>query len=135
MSLMSSPRPLPVRRLRRHGVARWWLAGFIVGCLLPATLYPVDALRNSERSAYVTFFVPAVLRAQSRHIAWARRIYQRWLGNTQPVQFIRQSCGFWFGERVVSLVAAQDVFTRRGPPSRGCEKSILVTSFLLGSLS
>ena len=67
MSLMSSPRPLPVRRLRRHGVARWWLAGFLVGCLLPATLCPVDALRNSERSAYVAFFVPAVLRAQSRH--------------------------------------------------------------------
>ena len=116
MPLMSSPRSLPVRRLRRHARARWWLAGLIVGCLLPATLCPVDPLRNSERSAYVAFFVPAVLRAQSRHIAWARRFYQRWLGNTQPVRFIRQACCAWAGAKVVSLVAAQDVFTRRGPP-------------------
>jgi len=116
---MSSTRPLPVRRLRRHGVAHWWLAGFIVGCLLPATLCPVDVIRNGERSAYVAFFAPAVLRAQSRHIAWAMRTYQHWLGKAQPVRSIRKARFFGFGARVVSLVAAQDVFTRRGPPFRG----------------
>lgn len=116
MSLPSLSRPMPVRRLRRHGVARWWLAGLLVGCLLPATLSPVDVMRSGERSACVVFFVPAVLRAQSRHIAWVRRVYQRWLGSSPPSGDIQQARTKRLGAIIVWLVAAQDVFTRRGPP-------------------
>ena len=116
MSLPSLPRPLSERRSRRCGVARWWLAGLLVGCLLPATLSSVDIMRSGERSACVVLFVPAVLRAQSRHIAWVRRVYQRWLGSALPDVTVRLTPGKQSGAIIVWLVAAQDVFTRRGPP-------------------
>jgi len=116
MSLPSSSRLLPVRLSGCHGVARWWLAGLLVGCLLPATLPPVDVMRSGERSACVMLFVPAVLRAQSRHIAWVRRVYQRWLGSAAPGNDIQLLSVKRSGAFIVWLVAAQDVFTRRGPP-------------------
>ncbi|MFO7909976.1 MAG: hypothetical protein R6U42_08230 [Halomonas sp.] len=117
MSLPSLSRPLSERRSRRHGVARWWLAGLLVGCLLPVTFSPVDVMRSGERSACVVLFVPAVLRAHSRHIAWVRRVYQRWLGSAPPDADVQVTPGKRSGVIIVWLVAAQDVFTRRGPPS------------------
>lgn len=43
------------RRQRRHGLARWWLAGLLVGCLLPTNLTYVEAFRGGERSVVACF--------------------------------------------------------------------------------
>ncbi|MCA1771854.1 MAG: hypothetical protein LC677_04195 [Halomonas sp.] len=98
---------------RRHSLARWWLAGLLVGCLLPTNLTYAEALRGGERSVVACIWVPAVLRARTRLMATRRRALRRFwvavkpLTSSQPV-----TCQF-----VVRVpVAAHDVFSRRGPP-------------------
>lgn len=67
------------RRQRRNGLARWWLAGLLVSCLLPASLHPSDAFRSGERGVIICFWVPAMLRAQSEWIAKKRCALRRWV--------------------------------------------------------
>ncbi|MBF57426.1 hypothetical protein KF947_20140 [Halomonas sp. FeN2] len=104
------------RRQRRYGLARWWLAGLLVSCLLPASLSPTDAFRGGERSVTICFWVPAILRAQSHWVAKRRRALQRWAKSPQRFAPVRRLC-HWLAPMAV-LVAAQDVLTQRGPPSR-----------------
>lgn len=118
MTLPTSSQSLPMRRSRRCGAARWWLAGILVGCLLPASLTPVDVFRSAERTASMVLFVPAVLRAQSRHMAWVRRAFRRWLERVPLTRTPQRMPEKRPGALIVWLVAAQDVFTRRGPPVR-----------------
>ncbi|EHJ91363.1 hypothetical protein [Vreelandella boliviensis] len=103
------------RRHRRYGLARWWLAGLLVSCLLPASLGPADALRSGERSVTICFWVPAILRAQSYWIAKRRRALQRWAQSPLHFAPVRRLC-HWLAP-IAMLVAARDVLTQRGPPS------------------
>ncbi|WP_146873891.1 hypothetical protein [Halovibrio variabilis] len=104
------------RRQRRYGMARWWLAGLLVSCLLPASLGPSDAFRSGERSVTICFWVPAILRAQSHWIAKRRRALRRWARRLQrfsPVQRV-----FNWLPPMAMRVAARDVLTQRGPPAQ-----------------
>ncbi|RBI69498.1 hypothetical protein DQ400_02075 [Vreelandella sulfidaeris] len=103
------------RRQRRYGIARWWLAGLLVSCLLPANLGPADAFRNGERSITICLWVPAILRAQSHWIAKRRRALRRWMQIPRRFAPIRRLSS-WLPPLSL-LVAARDVLTQRGPPS------------------
>lgn len=99
----------------RRRTTRWWLAGLLVGCLLPASLAQVESLRPVERAAQVSILVPALLRVRSRLHA-RRRALVRWV--RRAARWPRE------GARGVARpalaprhpVAAHDVLTRRGPP-------------------
>ncbi|MCH4810242.1 hypothetical protein [Vreelandella neptunia] len=103
------------RRHRRHGLARWWLAGLLVSCLLPASLGHSDAFRSGERSITICLWVPAILRAQSHWIAKRRRALRRWTQRTRRFAPMRR-LNSWLPPLPL-LVAARDVLTQRGPPS------------------
>lgn len=100
---------------RRRRATRWWLAGLLVGCLLPASLAQVESLRPVERAAQVSILVPALLRVRSRLQA-RRRALVRWVRRAARWPRV--------GSRAVACralapchpVAAHDVLTRRGPP-------------------
>ncbi|SER64198.1 hypothetical protein SAMN04487958_10299 [Vreelandella subterranea] len=101
------------RRQRRHSLARWWLAGLLVGCLLPTNLTYAEALRGGERSVVACIWVPAVLRARTRLMATRRRALRRFWVVVKPLASPKP---FAFKRFVSVLVAAHDVFSRRGPP-------------------
>lgn len=103
------------RRHRRYGIARWWLAGLLVSCLLPASLGHADAFRSGERSVTICFWVPAILRAQSYWIAKKRRALRRWFQHPKRFAPVRHLFN-WLPPMAI-LVAAHDVLTQRGPPS------------------
>ncbi|MFC7367610.1 MULTISPECIES: hypothetical protein [Vreelandella] len=104
------------RRHRRHGLARWWLASLLVGCLLPASLHPLDALRGGERSVIICFWVPAILRAQSQWIAKKRRAMRQWV-QTQVSQLPAVSSGSgYFPFITLRLMTTIDMHAPRGPP-------------------
>ncbi|AQU82067.1 MULTISPECIES: hypothetical protein [unclassified Halomonas] len=104
------------RRQRRHGLARWWLAGLLVSCLLPASLHSSDAFRGSDRGVSICFWVPAILRAQSQWIAKKRRAL-RYLVRPLRRQLMRRPSHVRLLPLVKRrLVAARDVLTQRGPP-------------------
>ncbi|PJX15469.1 hypothetical protein CWI66_02065 [Halomonas sp. 141] len=104
------------RRHRRHGLARWWLAGLLVSCLLPASLHPSD-LRSSDRSVCICFWVPAMLRAQSQWIAKKRRALRRWVARQQRQLPVLKSFISFFSVMPRQTVAL-DVCSPRGPPAR-----------------
>ncbi|MAP34366.1 MAG: hypothetical protein CME75_00915 [Halomonas sp.] len=105
------------RRQRRYGLARWWLAGLLVSCLLPASLHPSDALRSSGRNVCICFWVPAMLRAQSHWIAKKRRALRRWV--SRQTRRLPSVCSrpLLLPLITLRLVAASDVVTPRGPPA------------------
>ncbi|WP_404374781.1 hypothetical protein [Vreelandella aquamarina] len=104
------------RRQRRYGLARWWLAGLLVSCLLPASLHPSDALRSSDRSVCICFWMPALLRAQSHWIAKKRRALRRWVTRQARRLFVARNRPLLLPLITLRLVAASDVLTPRGPP-------------------
>ncbi|MFG6159757.1 hypothetical protein ACGTNG_13195 [Halomonas sp. 1390] len=107
--------PQGSRRMRR--ATRWWLAGLLVGCLLPAGLAQLESLRPVERAAQVSMLVPVLLRVRSRLQA-RRRALGRW---------VRRRMGWPLATRRIFPrpsppsvpVAAHDVLSRRGPPALG----------------
>ncbi|HAO00734.1 MAG TPA: hypothetical protein DCX51_08610 [Halomonas sp.] len=105
------------RRQRRYGLARWWLAGLLVSCLLPASLHPSDALRSSGRNVCICFWMPAMLRAQSHWIAKKRRALRRWA--SRQTRRLPSVCSrpLLLPLITLRLVAASDVVTPRGPPA------------------
>ncbi|WP_075879162.1 hypothetical protein [Vreelandella massiliensis] len=106
------------RSPRRYAAARWWLAGLLVSCLLPASLHPAEALRNGERSVSIYLWVPAVLRAHSRGIALKRQLRRYLATYLLPPRHVRhKSIKASVSAVMVAFVAAQDVQTRRGPPT------------------
>lgn len=113
-STLDTQSALP-RRQRRYGIARWWLAGLLVSCLLPASLGSADALRSGERSVAICFWVPAILRAQSHWIAKRHRALRRWAQS--PRRFAPSRPLLNWLPPMALLVAAHDVLTQRGPPS------------------
>lgn len=104
----------PSQRSTPRRPARWWLAGLLVGCLLPAGLAQADGLRHAERIVQICILAPALIRASSRLQA-RRRALVRWpvepvrLAPPAPLPFLP-----WPQRRAT---AAHDVLTRRGPPA------------------
>ncbi|MDZ7853364.1 MAG: hypothetical protein U5L98_12150 [Halomonas sp.] len=101
------------RRKRRS--TRWWLAGLLVGCLLPAGLAQVESLRLVERAAQVSILVPVLLRVRSRLRA-RRRALVRWVRRAARWARIRARAVGRPALASCHPVAAHDVLTRRGPP-------------------
>ncbi|MFY0992415.1 hypothetical protein [Halomonas sp. C05BenzN] len=96
--------------------ARWWLAGLLVGCLLPTGLAQVENLRHAERIAQICILAPALIRASSRCRA-RRRALTRW-----PTMRGQVRCRQRLGRRPLPSpsrrpTASHDVLTRRGPPA------------------
>lgn len=98
--------------------SRWWLAGLLVSCLLPAGLTQAETLRLAERAVQTCILAPTLMRARCRYVArrrtlpwWPRRL------QTVSVRRIRRSplpvC-------MPRNTADQDVLTRRGPPTAPC---------------
>ncbi|WP_447553162.1 hypothetical protein [Vreelandella sp. EE22] len=107
----------PARRTRRCGLARWWLAGLLVSCLLPVSLSPSESSRVGERAVSICLWVPVMLRAQSRCTAIKRR--GRHLPRHVKAPAVRLLKRLFDMPFVTPpKVAAQDVLTSRGPPGQ-----------------
>ncbi|ABE59533.1 MULTISPECIES: hypothetical protein [Chromohalobacter] len=106
--------PASPRRVRARHRAQWWLAGLLVGCLLPAGLMHPEALRIAERLTQICLMAPEVIRAQSRRVAHRRRLLT---GRRRPftprrVRLPRRVCHL--------MSVGVDTLSRRGPPSTAC---------------
>ncbi|OLO07128.1 hypothetical protein BTW08_14000 [Salinicola sp. MH3R3-1] len=91
--------------------AHWWLASVLVGCLLPAGLLHAEALRLAERLTQVYLMAPEAIRAESRRVA--RVAAKRPVHPQAAAARARRS---FYVEPAISLSAALDVISRRGPP-------------------
>ncbi|WP_280546722.1 hypothetical protein [Halomonas sp. 11-S5] len=99
----------------RRRTTRWWLAGLLVGCLLPASLAQVESLRPVERAAQISILVPALLRVRSRLHA-RRRALVRWVRRAARWPRVGARGVAFSALAPCPPVAAHDVLTRRGPP-------------------
>ena len=91
---------------------RWWLAGLLVGCLLPAGLVQAEALRLAERLTQICLMAPDAIRAQSRRVARRKARRSLPLHASLPCRPIVSACRPAMGVPC----AGQDVLNRRGPP-------------------
>ncbi|SEM73252.1 hypothetical protein [Halomonas caseinilytica] len=107
--------PSAPSRRPRGAPARWWLAGLLVGCLLPAGLAQAE-WRPVERVVQMCILAPALIRASSRQLQARRRSRRRWLSRMAPCRPVGQPLPVVCREPL-RAVAAHDVLTRRGPPS------------------
>ncbi|MBZ9568150.1 MULTISPECIES: hypothetical protein [Modicisalibacter] len=78
---MTCPTPAASRadgtgRQRARRTSRWWLAGLLVGCLLPTTLGHAEALRLAEQITQICLMAPAAIREESRRAR--KRASHRW---------------------------------------------------------
>ncbi|WP_136066970.1 hypothetical protein [Modicisalibacter radicis] len=100
-------------RQRSRRLSRWWLAGLLVGCLLPSSLVHAEAVRIAEQLTQICLMAPAAIRAESRRVA--RRRAQRSVPRRRHVR----SCRGTVRTRREGLpCAGLDVLNRRGPPRR-----------------
>ncbi|WNL40370.1 hypothetical protein RN346_07345 [Halomonas sp. PAMB 3232] len=117
MSSMSAPSPrIALRRARRSGLARWWLAGLLVSCLLPVSLSPLSAVKSSERAATICLWVPAILRVQSQRLARRRRV-RSLLRRVKKITTRVEKRRLIASRLALPRVAARDVLIPRGPPA------------------
>ncbi|SHF49855.1 hypothetical protein SAMN02745148_02782 [Modicisalibacter ilicicola DSM 19980] len=114
MTSSSTLTPVADCRPRRRLGSRWWLAGLLVSCLLPAALAQGEPLRLTERLSQQCLMVSGAIRAHSRRVG--QRTLSRFLGRRR-----KRGCpGLPGSLRTASLrpCADHDVLSRRGPP--GC---------------
>ncbi|WP_249322377.1 MULTISPECIES: hypothetical protein [Halomonas] len=104
--------------MSRRRPARWWLAGLLVGCLLPAGLAQGETLRQAERLVQVCILAPALIRASSRLQA-RRRARRAWPLRVLGRPGARGRLPLPPSPRRRLATAAHDVLTRRGPPCVG----------------
>lgn len=94
--------------------SRWWLAGLLVTCLLPASLAQTGSFAHAERLVQAYILAPAMLRA-SRQATARRRTKRCWSRTLErpvlPRRLARRILFCW-----LPAVAAHDVLSRRGPP-------------------
>ncbi|MCW4151671.1 hypothetical protein OM427_19300 [Halomonas sp. 18H] len=103
------------RPRRPRGVpGRWWLAGLLVGCLLPAGLAQAE-WRATERVVQMCILAPAVMRASSQLRARRRAVF-RWPSRPAGDDDDTPSALPHQPRAPLCSVAAHDVLTRRGPP-------------------
>lgn len=97
--------------------SRWWLAGLLVTCLLPASLAQSSPLGHAERLVQACILAP-VLRRASRRLSVRRRT--RHVLPRHSATHAASACrlGRFPLFSLLHAVAAHDVLTRRGPPSR-----------------
>lgn len=102
---------------RRRRATRWWLAGLLVGCLLPASLAQVESLRPVERAAQVSILVPVLLCVRSRLQARRRALaLVRWVRRAARWPRVAARLVARSALAPCHSDAAHDVLTRRGPP-------------------
>ncbi|WP_280539532.1 hypothetical protein [Chromohalobacter sp. 11-W] len=99
------------RRVRTRHRAQWWLAGLLVGCLLPAGLMHPDALRIAERLTQICLMAPEAIRAQSRRVERRKRLLGTRRRRPPSPRLWRLPQRFY---HVLSV--GLDVLSRRGPP-------------------
>ncbi|GAB3340142.1 hypothetical protein ACFO0E_03345 [Chromohalobacter beijerinckii] len=99
------------RRVRARHRAQWWLAGLLVGCLLPAGLMHSDALRIAGRLTQVCLMAPEAIRAQSRRVERRKRLLGTRRRRPPSPRLWRLPQRFY---HVLSV--GLDVLSRRGPP-------------------
>lgn len=106
------PPPAEARASRRRARPRWWLAGLLVGCLLPAALVQAEALRLAERLTQICLMAPEAIRAESRRVAHRKAWRDIPRRHARPCLKVRACL------RPASGVpcADHDVLNRRGPP-------------------
>lgn len=108
---VASP-PAATTRCRQR--SRWWLAGLLVSCLLPAGLTQAETLRLAERVVQTCILAPTLMRARCRYVA-RRRALPHWPRRRPPARARRVA-----PPRTIPPLrrwaAAHDVLTRRGPP-------------------
>lgn len=100
--------------LRRMS-SRWWLAGLLVSCLLPAGLVQSDTARLVNRVVQVCWLVPSAIRAESRRLAH-RRHWRPATGHT-IAHMARGISRYRSLAYRLRQVAGIDVLSRRGPPT------------------
>ncbi|GAB2718093.1 hypothetical protein [Halomonas garicola] len=110
MPAQPMPQANSSRPCRRRGVARWWLAGLLVSCLLPVGLNACQAARLPVRQVYALALAPAIMRVRRRAVRRRQAVTRR------------RRCRRRFRlphvpARVPGLVAALDAVSRRGPPT------------------
>jgi len=91
--------------------AHWWLASVLVGCLLPAGLMHVEAMRLAERLTQVYLMAPEAIRAESRRVA---RVGAKHPAHPQAAAYPTLPPGYC--DPFIAASAALDVISRRGPP-------------------
>ncbi|MGR4068860.1 hypothetical protein OCT51_08205 [Halomonas sp. LR3S48] len=93
--------------------SRWWLAGLLVSCLLPAGLSQAETLRLAERVVQTCILAPTLMRARCRYVA-RRRALPSW-PRRRPAGMAKRAVP----KRSAPprrWAAAHDVLSRRGPP-------------------
>lgn len=98
----------------RRIAVRWWLAGLLVGCLLPGALVQSESLRLVERLTQHCLIASRVIRARSRRIA--KRI--GWRLHTSRYRSRHKPTPLWHHPFLRRACADHDVLSRRGPPAR-----------------
>src|SRR5690554_5097969 len=122
ISSMSAAQP-QVRRVVSPSAAatrcrqrsRWWLAGLLVSCLLPAGLTQAETLRLAERVVQTCILAPTLMRARCRYVA-RRRALPWWPRRLHAVS-VRRIRRFPLPVDKPRNTADHDVLTRRGPPT------------------
>ncbi|MBA2778626.1 hypothetical protein H1D44_06900 [Halomonas kenyensis] len=100
--------------MRSRQRSRWWLAGLLVSCLLPAGLTQAETLRLAERVVQTCILAPTLMRARCRYVA-RRRALPHW-PRRRPLASARRSEPPRRPPQRYRWAAAHDVLTRRGPP-------------------
>ncbi|MBY5969370.1 MULTISPECIES: hypothetical protein [Halomonas] len=115
MTALESHRSCP-REASARRVARWWLAGLLVGCLLPASLAAAESPRATERLVQICIMAPAVIRAHTMLKACRHRLatHPRVSLTYHPVRADLRRDTFY-----LPAAAALDVRAPRAPPVVG----------------
>ncbi|WP_456267537.1 hypothetical protein M1D97_09675 [Kushneria sp. AK178] len=107
--------PARTFRLPRGFRTRWWLAGILIGCLLPMGMAETRFDGATARLIRICFHLPEHIRAESRRRYRLRRLVVRFWSLPAALTVIVRTvlpARPWLG-----MAAGHDVLSRRGPPS------------------
>ncbi|WP_108843817.1 hypothetical protein ACUN8C_06615 [Kushneria sp. Sum13] len=107
--------PARTFRLPRGFRTRWWLAGILIGCLLPIGMADARLDGTAAQLIRICFHSPEHIRAESRRRYRLRRLVLRvWCLPVTLFDVVRAVLPVrpWLG-----MPTGHDVLSRRGPPS------------------